>query len=222
MHLRLSKTYHQLFSDLVADDIELDRNYHDRTSDKYKLKRIIFSLIAQGLSSMIFEKEKVFFLAEELESFEKLDDKNKLVALLKASIGFSEKKSDGSISSFDYGLTNELWAYEKTPSVSEKVEVGLLPELIVNTQQFKPDMAAKILRFNNHEGKGKMTVIVDFTKYCSLIRMTDDYTLYAESYPTWFSIWINSIKAKMASESKRPGNFIKIFNVNTDVGEVEM
>ena len=217
--LTLPESYHVLFESLKEDDIALDRDYHQKTADKFKLKRMVFSLFAQGLSFLLFEQANVFFRGEDLEKFERIEDEQELVALLKDAIGFKQR-SDGSIASFNYGLTNELWASDKTSSVLENVKVQLSPELIVNTHKLKPNMAAKILRFSK-DGEDRIEVIIDFTKFCVLRQTGEQQELYAESLPTWFAIWINTIKGKMATVSKRSGETIKVFGNKVDVTEIE-
>ena len=64
-------------------------------------------------------------------------------------------------------------------------------------------------------------VIIDFTKYCVLRQTGEQQELYAESLPTWFAIWINTIKGKMATVSKRSGETIKVFGNKVDVTEIE-
>ena len=217
--LTLLESYHVLFESLKEDDTALDRDYHQKTADKFKLKRTVFSLFAQGLSFLLFEQANVFFRGEDLAKFERIEDEQELVALLKDAIGFKQR-SDGSIASFDYGLTNELWASDKTSSVLENVKVQLSPELIVNTHKLKPNMAAKILRFSK-DGEDRIEVIIDFTKFCVLRQTGEQQELYAESLPTWFAIWINTIKGKMATVSKRSGETIKVFGNKVDVTEIE-
>lgn len=217
--LTLPESYHVLFESLKEDDIALDWDPHQKTADKFKLKRLVFSLFAQGLSFLLFEQANVFFRGEDLAKFERIEDDQELVALLKDAIGFKQR-SDGSIASFDYGLTNELWASDRTSSVLENVKVQLSPELIVNTHKLKPNMAAKILRFSK-DGEDRIEVIIDFTKYCVLRQTGEQQELYAESLPTWFAIWINTIKGKMATVSKRSGETIKVFGNKVDVTEIE-
>ena len=217
--LTLPTSYYFLFESLKEDDVALDWDYHKKTTVKFKLKRMVFSLFAQGLSFLLFEQANVFFRGEDLAKFERIEDEQELVAMLKDAIGFRQR-SDGSIASFEYGLTNELWASDKTSSVLENVKVQLSPELIVNTHQLKPDMAAKILRFVK-DGEGRIEVIIDFTKYCVLRQTGEQQELYAESLPTWFAIWINTIKGKMATVSKRSGETIKVFGKKVDVTEIE-
>jgi hypothetical protein len=185
--------YRDLLRDLQNFDKWLDDTCTDSTTDRYILKRYVFSLTAQMLTYLRFEEDCLFYLSDKRLKFLNLTS-NGLIELFRKALDL-KKGHNGTYVQYSQSLVDELWVYRNKNEISQKISIDLLIEEVDMISETLPEPACRVLSLkSNSNNELSMDVIIDFNQFCSLVEYHSAVSYYFENYTVSFSIWINSLK----------------------------
>ena len=199
----MSKEYElvEVYTDVFAIIGELDEwidSTSDYSSDRYKVKRQLFNLLAQLMSFVKFEVEGVFYGSHEKALFSSVST-DQFTCELADALGL-KKLSNSTLNRYNkisLSLVDELWVNKDKLSVYKTFQLDLALMEINNQPEFKPRLPYRLFEFKDLTKNESFVIKISFDQYCKLLEYKGHLDIYYESFSVSFSIWINTIREKL-------------------------
>lgn len=199
----ISKEYElmEVYTDVFAIIGELDEwidSTSDYSSDRYKVKRQLFNLLAQLMSFVKFEVDGVFYGSNEKALFSSVST-DQFTCELADALGL-KKLSNSTLNRFNkisLSLVDELWVNKDKLSVYKTFQLDLTLNEISNHTEFKPRLPYRLFEFKDLISNECFVIKISFDQYCKLLEYKGHLDIYYESFAVSFSIWINTIREKL-------------------------